>query len=41
MSSPGGYAPTELTVNLTGWIKQTYHIAKENTKQHVSKSIKL
>ena len=28
-----------LTLNLIGWIKQTYHTAKENTKQHMSKSI--
>lgn len=31
-----GYAPKELMLNLTGWIKHTH-----STKQHINKCIKL
>ena len=41
MGGPEGYVLKELKPNLIGWIKHTHHTAKENTKQHINKCIKL
>lgn len=41
MKGPEGYTPKELTLHLIGQIKHTHHSAKENTKQHINKCIKL